>query len=119
MTINITPEAASYIFSALSSVPDSALEVGYDDKGCGGHKYTYAIVLINSGTKDDAIVSDGDPMITVIIRGPHIAGLRGSTLRVVGDEMGSMLIVDNPMAVSTCGCGDSFKLDDDESAGGC
>ena len=114
-TIHITDAAAKYIGEILKENLGTALVVGFDNKGCGGHKYTFALCY------ESEIPSDVDsvtiPSGRVVLAPNSINGLRGATLDLYDDLFEQKLFWNNPMAVSSCGCGDSFSLDGESSCG--
>lgn len=106
--VNITDAAELYITNILQSNPGKSLKVGYDNKGCSGHKYTFELI-------DQDVAKPLDEKIqikngTVIIPSENLLGLIGSTLDLVVDQFEQYLIWKNPLAVNQCGCGESFQL---------
>ncbi|MGE5221779.1 MAG: HesB/IscA family protein, partial [Omnitrophica WOR_2 bacterium] len=59
--------------------------------------------------------------VKVVVDEVSINYLKGATIDYVEDIMGSGFKILNPNAVSSCGCGNSFRTADDASAetGGC
>lgn len=113
--IKITEAAARYVGAVLADNPGTALVVGFDNKGCSGHKYTFA--LCNESDIPEGVDAVGIPGGRVVIAPHSLMGLLGATLDLHEDQFEQHLFWDNPMAVSSCGCGDSFQLDGDLSCG--
>jgi len=113
--ITITEAAQGFIGNILKQNPGAALVVGYDNKGCSGHKYTFNLCM------DEEIPADTDsvtiPEGRVVIAPWSVMGLLGATLDLHVDQFDQFLVWDNPMAVSSCGCGDSFQLPGEEGCG--
>jgi len=57
---------------------------------------------------DQAFDSEG---ISVVVDGHSIQYLQGSTIDYHEDVMHSGFKIENPNAVSSCGCGDSFRTE--------
>jgi iron-sulfur cluster assembly accessory protein len=104
--INMTPAAADKVHELLvqENDPCLALRVFVAGGGCSGLQYGM--------TLDEE--QDGDTVIT--ISGFHIlvdemsmGYIDGSEIDYVDSLMGAGFTVNNPNAVSSCGCGHSFK----------
>lgn len=89
--------------------------------GCSGFKYGMA--LESNPAADDEVFSFGG--LRVFVDQMSLPYLKGARVDYVDDELlGQGFKVDNPNAVSSCGCGQSFKAADGEAApagagGGC
>ena len=106
--ITVTDAANVYVSSILRSNPGMNLLVGYDNKGCSGHKYTFELVNETSIGKLDEAVDIGHGRI--VISSDSLMGLLGSTLDLKIDTFEQQLVWHNPYAMDQCGCGESFKL---------
>jgi iron-sulfur cluster assembly accessory protein len=105
--ITVTPAAWQHIGGILSANADQAFRIGVDTKGCAGHKYRYGLIpLLDIPAGADIMVSDSG---TILIDRDSLLYLLGSTLDLRSDGISSQLVWDNPMAASTCGCGESFS----------
>ncbi len=97
---------------------DVGLRIYIAGGGCSGFKYGMA--LDNEPAPDDEVYEfDG---LKVYVDSMSLPYLRGSQVDYVEDELlGQGFKVDNPNAVSSCGCGHSFRTADTEPApgGGC
>ena len=114
--LNVTMEAVNIINTLLKQreIPDHALRVFVSGGGCSGMQYGMSF---EETAKDyDAIVEvEG---VRLLIDPTSLMYLRGATIDYVDSLMGGGFRIDNPNAVSTCGCGHSFRSDDSEDAGG-
>ena len=81
--------------------------------GCSGFRYGMAL---DESPSDEDFVYEFDGLKVYIDpqSGPY---LEGASVDYVETVMGAGFKVDNPNAVSTCGCGSSFKTADGEPAG--
>jgi iron-sulfur cluster assembly protein len=79
--------------------------------GCSG--YRYGMMLEDQPTPEDIKVQSQG--INVYVDAQSTALLQGSEIDYVDTLMGAGFTVNNPNAVSGCGCGSSFRTD--ESAG--
>ena len=108
MSIIITDLAREYIGKLLNKYPDVVLVVGYDSTGCSGHKYTFS--LCSESKIPENVESIDVPNGRVIVSPESIEGLSNATLDLHVDGFDQYLVWDNPSAISSCGCGDSFQL---------
>jgi len=106
--ITVTESANDYVSGILETNPGMMLMVGYDNKGCSGHKYTFELVDQSSVGPNDEVVDLRHG--SIIIPSMYLIGLLGSTLDLVVNQFDRYLQWDNPMATNHCGCGESFQL---------
>ncbi len=96
--------------------PDLGLRVYVAGGGCSGLQYGMAL---DDNTLDDDYVV-GVEGIRVLVDSESARFLEGSEIDYVDSLMGAGFTVNNPNAVSTCGCGHSFRTaDEGGSARGC
>ena len=118
-TVNILPGAASKIQSLLAerNLTEHGLRVFVAGGGCSGMQYGMAIEP-EAGEFDTVIDSNG---VRVFVDPTSMMYLAGSTVDYVDNLMGGGFRIDNPNAVSTCGCGHSFRTQGAAGAsdGGC
>ena len=86
--------------------PGAALRIFVTAGGCSG--LSYGMVVDERLTEDDFVITvDGARVAVDRSSAPFISG---STIDYRSEKlMGGGFIVSNPNAVSTCGCGESFK----------
>lgn len=104
--IQVSPTAELKILEILSSEePNSRLRIFVEGGGCSGFQYGFTI---------DKDTSDDDWEIalnnTVILVDPvSMQYLENLILDFKSDLEGDRFVVNNPNAVTTCGCGSSFS----------
>ena len=118
--INLTQAAAEAVRDLLAkrNLEDYALRVFVQGGGCSG--FQYGMALDNNFREEDAVFENHG--IKVIIDEVSINYLNGATIDYVDELMGSGFKIENPNAVSACGCGSSFRTKDSAEAaegGGC
>lgn len=118
--VSVSPAAANIIRSLLEqrNIPNHALRVFVSGGGCSGLQYGMAFEE-NPGEHDQVISVKG---IRLLIDPTSMMYLQGANIDYVDSLMGGGFRIDNPNAVSACGCGHSFRTKDDaeaSSAGGC
>lgn len=118
--LRVTSAAIGVIRTLLEQrqIPNHALRVFVSGGGCSGMQYGMAF---EEAPRDfDRVVEvDG---VRLIVDPTSLMYLQGSTIDYVDSLMGGGFRIDNPNAVSTCGCGHSFRGKDaaeTESASGC
>ena len=119
--IDLTPAAADAVQELLAKrdLGDLALRVFVSGGGCSGFQYGMAL---EDNIRETDIVSEQHG-VKLVIDDVSINYLDGAKVDFVDEIMGSGFKIENPNAVSTCGCGSSFKTSDDQAAtntgGGC
>ena len=92
--------------------PDIGLRVYVYSGGCSG--YRYGMMLEDQpSTEDNVLHANG---VRVYIDQNSIPLIQGSEIDYVDTLMGAGFTVNNPNAVSGCGCGSSFRTADDGGA---
>jgi iron-sulfur cluster assembly protein len=108
--VDITEKAAAElkVYLEKQGKPAAGLRVFVSAGGCSG--LSYGMVPDEKYTDDDyVIIQHGARLIVDKSSMPFIAG---SVIDFQADKlMGGGFVVKNPNAVSTCGCGESFKTE--------
>ena len=112
--ITVTEQAAAKIrdLSAEQGDPELCLRLSVDKGGCEG--YSYGMALDRGPAEDDQVVEAHG--VRVLLDPLAARVLAGVQIDYVSSVMGQGFTVRNPNAVSTCGCGHSFKTADDAGA---
>ena len=119
-TIYVSEAAVQTVRDLLAqkNVPDYGLRVFVSGGGCSGMQYGMALEA-EARAYDHVIEKDG---IKVFIDPTSMMYLNQATIDYEDSIMGGGFKIDNPNAVSSCGCGSSFKTDNSPAAaagGGC
>jgi len=111
--VTLSDAAAAKLTELTKDETDSnvGLRVYVYSGGCSG--YRYGMMLEDQPTPEDIKVQSQG--INVYVDAQSTALLQGSEIDYVDTLMGAGFTVNNPNAVSGCGCGSSFRTD--ESAG--
>lgn len=117
--LTVTPAALSVIQNLLEqrNIPGYALRVFVSGGGCSGMQYGMAFE--ESAREFDCVIEQND--VKLVIDPTSLMYLQGANIDFVDSLMGGGFRIDNPNAVSSCGCGHSFRTDDEAEAsdGGC
>jgi iron-sulfur cluster assembly protein len=105
--LTLLPAAAEKIRSLLAegNLTEHGLRVFVAGGGCSGMQYGMSIEK-DAGEFDTILESGG---VKVFVDPTSMMYLGGATVDYVDNLMGGGFRIDNPQAVSTCGCGHSFK----------
>jgi iron-sulfur cluster assembly protein len=120
-TIFITDEAVETVRNLLleKNVPDYGLRVFVAGGGCSGLQYGMALEA--EARPYDHVIERGG--IKVFVDPTSMMYLNQATIGYEDSLMGGGFKIDNPNAVSSCGCGSSFKTSESQgaasAAGGC
>src|SRR5437660_7475775 len=104
--ITMTPTAVEKIRELLTQEndPSLGLRIFVAGGGCSGLQYGMTLDEAQDG---DTIISQDD--YSVLVDEMSLSYINGSEVDYVDSLMGAGFTVNNPNAVSSCGCGHSFK----------
>lgn len=106
--MNLQPSAIAKLKEILAEEnnPNIKLRVFVQGGGCSG--FSYGFTLDEEQNEDDFDFAYED--IKVLVDSMSMQYLQGATIDYKEDLMSSSFVIDNPQAVSTCGCGSSFSI---------
>ena len=106
-TVVLTEAAGATIRSLLvqKNVPDYGLRVFVAGGGCSGMQYGMALEA-EARDYDHVIEREG---VKIFIDPTSMMYLEGATIDYIDSIMGGGFKIENPNAVTSCGCGSSFK----------
>jgi iron-sulfur cluster assembly protein len=120
--IKLMPSAAAKLREILAArnMTDSGLRVFVSGGGCSGMQYGMAIEK-EAGEFDSVYEQEG---VRVFVDPTSMMYLSGASIDYVDNLMGGGFRIDNPNAVSSCGCGHSFRTSGQQApaaqaGGGC
>ncbi len=117
-TVDVTPTVVSLTDAAAAKLAeltkeetsaDIGLRVYVYSGGCSG--YRYGMMLEDQPTADDNVLHANG--VRVYIDANSVPLIKGSEIDYVDTLMGAGFTVNNPNAVSGCGCGSSFRTEDE------
>ncbi|ALE03724.1 HesB/IscA family protein [Bartonella ancashensis] len=107
MTVDISDSAVKRIAQILSNEPDKvALRVSVEGGGCSGFSYKYNLV---HAREENDFVFEKDGAV-VLIDSISLPFMEGARIDFVDDLLGQYFQIQNPNAISQCGCGVSFSI---------
>jgi iron-sulfur cluster assembly accessory protein len=104
--LSITPAASAKVRELLEQEndPGLALRIFVAGGGCSGLQYG---MTLDEEQEGDTVINHSD--IKVLVDEMSLGYINGSEVDYVDSLMGAGFTVNNPNAVSSCGCGHSFK----------
>ena len=119
--VSLTPAAAAKIRDLMASEADvSVLRVAIEGGGCSGFQYGLGF---DRGAQegDHEFECEGVSVVVDPFSAPYLMGAQVDYLETIQE---SGFKIENPNAVSSCGCGHSFQVEEgadapDASTGGC
>lgn len=120
--ITVTPLASAKIRELMEQrqLSDHALRVFVAGGGCSG--MSYGMAFENNIQEFDTVFALEDG-VKIVVDATSMMYIEGATVDFVESLMGGGFRIDNPNAVSSCGCGSSFRTKDqaeaDSGAAGC
>ena len=91
---------------AAEEDPNMPLRVFVQGGGCAG--FQYGFTFDETQNADDAVMHKGG--VTLLIDSMSYQYLVGAKIDFKEDLTGEQFVIDNPNAVTTCGCGSSFSV---------
>ena len=115
-TVSLTPTAVAAVkdLIARKNLEGYALRIFVSGGGCSGFQYGMAFEG-NIREEDHQWEYSG---VKVVVDEISIDYLRGATVDYVDNVMGAGFKIENPNALSSCGCGNSFRTKNEGSEGG-
>ena len=112
--INISESASDKIKELLSSEesPNLFLRLGVKAGGCSG--FSYGMGFDDEQKDDDKVFTIHG--LKVVVDEDSSKYLYGVEIDYTDAGMGGGFSINNPNAVASCGCGSSFKVNDEEGA---
>jgi iron-sulfur cluster assembly accessory protein len=107
--ISMTPSAANKVRELLTQENDPSLGLRIFVAGGGCSGLQYGMTLDEQQDTDTVIAQEG---FNVLVDEMSVGYIDGSQVDYVDSLMGAGFTVNNPNAVSGCGCGHSFKTAD-------
>lgn len=106
--LTITETATTRLIEILAEEnnPNLKVRVYVEGGGCSGLQYGFT--FDDTQNPDDFEVPAGT--LTVLVDSLSAQYLSGATVDYKDDLQGSRFSIDNPAAVTTCGCGSSFSI---------
>jgi iron-sulfur cluster assembly accessory protein len=117
--ISLTDRAVAELKDLMQSQGREAasLRIWVAGGGCSGLSYGMGLDDDAPEQGDMTFEQDG---VRIIVDPISLGYMEGSKVDFVDDDFGGGFKIDNPNAVSSCGCGNSFKTEDSPAgAGGC
>lgn len=113
--LSVTPTALEKIGELMEQRglgTDHALRVFVAGGGCSG--LSYGMAFENNFSDYDTVMSvEG---VKLVVDANSLMYLEGASIDFVDSLMGGGFRIENPNAVSSCGCGSSFRTKDDSAA---
>ena len=108
MFITITESAKQKIQTIAENNGVDTVIFGVEGGGCSGFMYKWNVA--NSADLEEYEFIDISDDIKLATDAMSYMYVQGCTIDYVEDLTGSRLIVNNPLAVSSCGCGESVAF---------
>jgi iron-sulfur cluster insertion protein len=117
-SIYFSVSAADKVSSLIAEEenPNLNLRVFVTGGGCSG--FQYGFTFDEEIKEDDTVVaqtcSDGTSSVKLLIDSMSYQYLNDAEIDYVENLQGAQFVIRNPNAKTTCGCGSSFSMDDDD-----
>jgi iron-sulfur cluster assembly protein len=115
MQINVTDKAVKQLLdSGLDQ--DNFLRLGVQQGGCAG--MSYAAFIDDSLTENDQVIYE-QSLLRIVSDGEYLALLDGLNIDFSDDLVQPGFILKNPNSKKSCGCGASFKANEEDPVTPC
>lgn len=115
--ITVTETAADKVLEMIDQMDAPAddtgvvhLRIGVKGGGCSG--FQYELAFDDPTDADEHFDSNG---VSVIVARDALRYVSGSSVEWVDGLMSKGFQVNNPNVIASCGCGSSFRVDDDDA----
>lgn len=111
----LAPDPITFTDAAVAKVktlleeegnPNLKLRVFVQGGGCAGFQYGFTFDEVQN--PDDAVMNKGG--VTLLVDAMSYQYLVGAKIDYTEGLKGEQFVIDNPNAVTTCGCGSSFSV---------
>ncbi|OZA06474.1 MAG: iron-sulfur cluster assembly accessory protein [Rhodobacterales bacterium 17-64-5] len=108
--MTLPPHVTDRAFARLAEIAKltgqtKSLRVAVEGGGCSG--FQYDIKLDDPATDDLILEKDGQRVLVDQVSLPFLSN---ATIDFTAELIGARFVIQNPNAVSSCGCGTSFSL---------
>lgn len=116
--INFSVSAADKVASLIQEEgnPELKLRIYITGGGCSG--FQYGFTFDEKQNADDTVIeqacSANDERVKLLIDSMSIQYLKQAEIDYIQEIQGERFVIRNPNAKTTCGCGSSFSMDDDD-----
>ncbi len=106
--ITVSDKAIAKLQDILAEENNPALKLRVFVQGGGCSGFSYGFTLDEAQNEDDFDFVHDE--IKVLVDSMSFQYLQGASIDYKEDTMTSSFVINNPQAVSTCGCGSSFSI---------
>ncbi|RCL02931.1 MAG: Fe-S cluster assembly scaffold protein [Candidatus Tokpelaia sp. JSC161] len=107
MNVTLSDAAAKRICSILTSHPEKyALRISVEGGGCSDFSYKYN--LVDQKKEDDLLIEKNGARL--LIDPISLPLMEGAEINFIDNFLEQTFEIQNPNAVSLCGCGTSFAI---------
>jgi iron-sulfur cluster assembly accessory protein len=119
--VTLTPVAAAKVHELLAQEndPSLGLRIFVAGGGCSGLQYGMTLDERQDESDTAILIKHEEGDFTVFIDDMSLEYIKGSEVDYVDSLMGAGFTVNNPNAVSSCGCGQSFRTESAGAPGSC
>lgn len=108
--ITVTEEAKQHLIKLLDEQANcSVIELGLEEQGCNGFKYTWNPVVVLT---DKSYFVELDQEHRIVIRERFLPLLMDSKIVIESIGLNKKLTIINPNVAGSCGCGESVNFAD-------
>ncbi len=118
VNVNFSISAADKVSELIKEEqdPDLKLRIYVTGGGCSG--FQYGFTFDKEEAVDDTVVeqqcSDGESGVKLLIDSMSIQYLKEAEIDYVKEIQGERFVIRNPNAKTTCGCGSSFSIEEED-----
>jgi len=106
MLPNITDSAKTHLIKMAEKADATNIHFGVKGGGCAGFKYDWTTIETDKIDPKDEVVKLNETK-SLVIDNFSLFYLMGCTIDYKEDFAGSQIVIENPQATSSCGCGES------------
>ena len=114
--LTLRPSAQQKIVEILSNTPEKPhFRLQIKGGGCSGFEYVFGIDDTISDRDFYQSINHGDDGFMMLIDAVSYQYVQSASIEFVSDATGERFVISNPNAQTSCSCGSSFALKDDNT----
>jgi iron-sulfur cluster insertion protein len=118
MNVNFSVSAADKVSELIQEEQDPNLKLRIYVTGGGCSGFQYGFTFDTEAADDDTVIKQHSSVdnteVKLLIDSMSIQYLKEAEIDYVKEIQGERFVIRNPNAKTTCGCGSSFSVEDDD-----
>ena len=106
--VRFSPSAIKHLTKQVAATNAMGVEFKVKESGCSGYKY---LLELAHNISDDAVIYPIDDALELFVSPQALPLINGTEVDYVQQGVNFQLAFSNPNATASCGCGESFSVE--------